>query len=367
MLYYFTFLVPFIAALAAWLFSRDTELWWAYLLVAVGIDGLLHLFFWLLSTAKEYLSGYVTASVHYNAWTERVVRIETRNVNGRTVSTQRVEYVRHPDSYAWRINTGREFSVDYSQYIGMAERWHAVPEFYPVHHFNCVAGGDGEICHWNGNELDTETVTYTHRYRNPVRYSNSIFSEKHISKKEAQKLNLIDYPKINGFEQKVVLCQPGLELDESLICQSCIQRINAFCGQEHQIHVFVLLFKADQGLETAYRQHSYWKGLNKNEFVVCLGIDGDEVRWCQPFSWMDEPTLAVWTKAYFRDNPKLDLDSFSRELRNNIGLWKRKQFSDFKYLGINLSKSNRIVYGCIVALLAAATVVICLLVTNSNK
>ena len=93
------------------------------------------------------------------------------------------------------------------------------------------------------------------------------------------------YPKLSGMDHDPVLVQPGLDASDININQQSIRRVNAFCGHDNQIHVFVLLFKASEGIEIAYRQRSYWKGFNKNEFVVCLGMDGNSVKWCQPMSW----------------------------------------------------------------------------------
>lgn len=365
MLYYLTFLVPFLSVFAVLFITQDYECWVGYLITAACMDGLLYLFFWLLSTTREYLSGFVTAAIHYNAWTERVVRTETRTVNGKTYTSTRVDYVRHPDTYSWLLNTGRECSVTYAAYLDMLNRWRTPVEFHPVPRVNCVAGGNGEICRWNGDENATETVTYTHRYRNPVRYSNSIFSERFISRKEAQRLNLINYPKLSGMDHDPVLVQPGLDASDININQLSIRRVNAFCGHDNQIHVFVLLFKASEGIEIAYRQRSYWKGFNKNEFVVCLGMDGNSVKWCQPMSWMDEPTLAVWAKEFFRDHTDLDLDLFAAELRGNIGKWRRKEFSDFKYLGNKLSNPHKIAFAVITLFIAAATTMICLAIKDN--
>lgn len=105
------------------------------------------------------------------------------------------------------------------------------------------------------------------------------------------------------------------------------------------------------GVEIAEKQRSYWKGGNKNEFVVCLGISKGIVEWCHAFSWMDEPVLSVKIEDYFRTNPTLDLMALHRWLREHIGDWKRKQFSDFKYIRVEL---NTLQYWSLFALTIAA-------------
>ena len=53
---------------------------------------------------------------------------------------------------------------------------------------------------------------------------------------------------------------------------------------------------------------------------------------------MDKPTLGVAVEGYFLQHPDLDLHAFGCWLEDNLGLWERKEFSDFEYLGYKLSK-----------------------------
>jgi hypothetical protein len=53
---------------------------------------------------------------------------------------------------------------------------------------------------------------------------------------------------------------------------------------------------------------------------------------------MDKPTLAVAVKDYFLQHPSLNLLAFGCWLEDNLSLWERKEFSDFEYLGLPLSK-----------------------------
>jgi hypothetical protein len=65
--------------------------------------------------------------------------------------------------------------------------------------------------------------------------------------------------------------------------------------------------------------------------------------WCNPFSWCDEPKLEVLTRDYFIQNPKVDIDAYGKWLQTQIPTkWKRKEFSDFEYIHIGLSKGQYI-------------------------
>ena len=123
----------------------------------------------------------------------------------------------------------------------------------------------------------------------------------------------------------------------------------------------MLLFDASrQSLQTAVDQRAYWEGGNKNEFTVCLGLDASkpspEVVWCEAFSWCDVPQLESAAESWFIAHRELNIKAFTQWLHDNVGLWRRKQFSDFKYLGIRLSPA-RTALVFFVALLLAALIV----------
>ena len=105
-----------------------------------------------------------------------------------------------------------------------------------------------------------------------------------------------------------------------------------------------LIIDKDEDIEISELQRSYWKGGNKNELVVCLGIDSTKVKWCNAFSWCDVPTIDVKTETYFTQNDTLDLKAYSDLLRESLdnGEWVRKKFEDFSYLKPELSLTQQI-------------------------
>ena len=178
-------------------------------------------------------------------------------------------------------------------------------------------------------------LTEEHAYENKVRNSHSIFKFEDISKKHAKELGLFDYPPVKHNFQECIL---GRQFSEDVHRQ--YEMFNAWFGFQHQMHVFILCFDAAKGMGIAEKQRAYWEGGNRNEFVVCLGLDGDTVRWCHAFSWMDEPVLSVKAEAYFREHEQLDLSAFCTWLQENVNLWKRKDFRDFNYLSVSLSTTQ---------------------------
>lgn len=346
--------------LACYLMTGNVEYWWLYLVLAAASEGLLYTALHHVSKVKEYLSGYVVAVEHHFPWTEMQTYTVTVTHNGRTHTEVRHNYIRHPDEWFRILNTGMRMSTGQHEYLSAIAQWGTSPFHINPPHVSCVSGGGGERCDWNSVEDDTDTVTYTGRYRNYILNSNSIFRQTPISRKTAEQLGLIDYPEIRDHEQDVICTSSrlGNSITIERTAQEKFQRINAFCGAERQIHIFVLLFDAKQGVGIADQQRAYWNGGNKNEFTVCLGMNGNTVAWCNPFCWMDAPTLDTAVQQYFIGHPELDLEAFAEWLRPNLTLWKRKEFSDFKYLGIHLSRKQATGFFAIAAVLSAASIAI---------
>lgn len=363
-MYKLAYLLPFGTTLVLLVMRQDLHNWWIYLIMLVCSELLLWLFRYIFNkhTDAEFLSGYVTSVHHEFPWVERVERHETvYDSKGNAHTKVRVEYVTHPDSWYWVLNTGRREGIGYSTFEHMCMLFGTGCQFEHVYHPNCVSGGDGEYSVWNGNELDTQTVTYKHPYVNPIKNSHSIFRTEKITKERAKELGLYRYPKIKGWEQEVVRSGdhfPWRQNFEEVLAE--FQRLNAFCGQDWQIHVFVLIFDANlHGVEIVEYQRAYWEGGNKNEFVVCLGVDdNNQVVWSNSFSWMDfdAPTLSVAARSYFIEHPDLDLRAFAHWLRANLDKWKRKEAQDFKYLGVNLSNVQTFFFVLIAAAFCALMV-----------
>lgn len=344
-MYKVAYLLPFGTVLVMLAMRQDLQHWWIYLIMLVCAELLLWLIRFIFNrhSDTEFLSGYVMSVHHEFPWVERVERHETvYDSKGNAHTKVRVDYVRHPDAWYWVLNTGRRDGISHSTFEHMCLLFGTGRQFECVSHVNCVSGGDGEYCVWNGNEYDTQTVTYKHPYVNPIKNSHSIFNTSKITKERAKELGLYRYPKIKGWDQEVVRSGDHFEWRQDFQeVLAAFQRLNAFCGINHQIHVYVLIFDANlHGVEIVESQRAYWEGGNKNEFVVCLGVEGaDKVVWSHSFSWMDfdAPSLSVATRSYFIEHPNLDLLAFASWLRNNLDKWKRKEAKDFKYLGVNLS------------------------------
>ncbi len=302
---------------------------------------------------KEYLSGYAGNIQHHNPWVERIEYQETyTDDKGETHTRTKVRYVTHPDRWLMELNTGRVTEISSGTYDNFCELWNTPMRVIWPPHVNCVSGGGGQLYVWDGVYENALTETYKGLYKNYISNSNSIFRTRKVTRKIAEQEGLISYPSFSLFklEQDVVLISPKLGKDFSLpqSVQRKFQLFNAFNGQKRQIHVFLLLFDGNESLETSMRQRDWWRGGNKNEFTICLGIVPADVggqyvvKWCKPFSWCDIPRMETSLESWYIANPGLDFDALVSWLQDNADLWKRKEFKDFKYLGTKLSTGMNI-------------------------
>ena len=347
--------------------------------IVMALTGLVHhLMLRHRRTAIEYLGGIIDTITHYDSWTE--VQIYTVNVpdgkdsNGHTTyrTETRVRYIHHPDEWWFRTSVGTQHEISQATYNIIAATWNTPMYNFSItgsaisggerygdeYYFNDVIRREGGNCNPLYNQSLTRymfTITEPHTYENKVQNSNSIFRFEKITDDEAQELGLHPYPAINNFDQSPIL---GKSID--IFTEQLIRAFNAFYGQVCQIRLYGHRFDASQGIETAEKQQAYWKGGNKNEFSVCLGLDGNAVKWCYTFSWMDEPTLGVMTEDYFRHHPELDLKLFVQWLAANINHWKRKEFADFHYLRVQLTPVQTTLLMAISAALCAGAVYILL-------
>lgn len=369
------YLFPLLTIGALVVLFHNYDLWWMYLIMVLVSEPILWLIMRRVSRTKEYLSGYALNVQHHEPWVEKVVRTETYTDNrGNTRTRTVVDYHHHPDVWVMPLNTGAGTYISPDVYNHYRTKWGTTEHWINPPHHNCVSGGGGQLYEWNGVYEDAATHTYKGLYVNYVVNSNSIFRKEKLRKDDIENYGLIDYPKIERLylEQEVVLRSPKLPewVQFSPKSQRAFQLINAFAGNKHQIHIFVLVFDAAQGIATALKQQAYWKGGNKNEFVVCLGVDFSQidpqkkasenpqpvVKWCKAFSWCDAPRLESATVSYFIENKELHLLAFAEWLRGHIGLWKRKEFKDFKYLGVRLSAGRK-------AIVATVTILFCIIIT----
>ncbi len=319
--------------------------------------------------STEYLGSYVVSMCFEDSWHEIVRYTEQvpcgKDSNGNTIyrEVERIRYDYHPPKWTYETSIGSSYECDEDFFDYAQQLWEV-----DTHEFSItgsrIRGGvryGSEIFFQDcldyypkeDTPFDNEdicrcliTLTEEHKYVNKIRNSNSIF--KFEDRSESDNSMLFDYPEYN-FDQNPIM---GLDVPSDVVKK--YKAFNALYGPSHEVRLYVIFYNAEQGITVAEDQRAYWHGGNKNELVVCLGIGDDKVKWCNAFSWMDEPVLEVAIETYFRNNTAIDLMAFLDWLRDNIDKWQRKSFSDFNYLTVRLTPKQVLLMAAVSALTCGA-------------
>ena len=357
------YIIPFITALFLLIVFNKKMVWWEYLVLILP-----SLLFTLIaqiimvsvnSTDTEYLGGYVNRITYYEPWDELVTVTHTREVacgtdsNGNTIYKTEVYYTTereyHSEEYTYVDNESNwEHSLSKKDYETIKKRMGNKTVFRDMHRDYHRIDGDAYDIYWDKSVEHLYDITTSHTYKNKIKASQShtIFKYSDITKEDAKELGLYEYPDINLMNQNPIIGRVASDKDIQRI-----KYINATYGKTYQFRVYMLFYEG-KDIEISEQQKAYWQNGNKNEFVVCLGTQRDSVVWCNPFSWCDEPKLEVLTRDYFIQNPNVDIDAYGKWLQTQIPTkWKRKEFADFDYIHIGLSKEQYIALIVIMILL----------------
>ena len=348
------YIIPFITALFLLIVFNRKMVWWEYLVLILP-----SLLFTLItqlimvsvnSSDTEYLGGYVNRITYYEPWDEMVrVRHTRTDKDGDTEVYYTWEREYHSERYTYVDNESDwEHHLSKKEYETIKKRMGDKAVFRDMHRNYHRIDGDAYDIYWDKTIEHLYDITTPHSYTNKIKASQShtIFKYSDISEEDAKELGLYEYPDIHLMNQNPIIGRYASDKDKQRI-----KYINATYGKTHQFRVYMLFYEG-KDIEISEQQKAYWQNGNKNEFVVCLGTQRDSVVWCNPFSWCDEPKLETLTRDYFIQNPKVDIDAYGKWLQSQIPTkWKRKEFSDFEYIHIGLSKGQYIALIIIMILL----------------
>jgi len=338
MVIYGSILFALIAVLVLYFRFREQAAWWEYLLpfAACLIPATIIKFTvaWAITADTEWWTGRVERVEYYEDWNEKVTYTTTEtytkadgSLGTRTVTRTRIDY--HPEYWTLRDSNDIEVYIDKKDYKSIVSRWDN-EEFRNMRRDYHTNDGDMYYANFPGGERSTFIFTTTHSYTNKVAASENVFDFEEINPDE---WDIFDYPD-NGWaiDDDHFLSQVPIDAQEA----RRLAMFNARWGKPKQIRVWFLVFQ-DDTLDTAYAQESHWKGGNKNELVVCIGVNGQrQVQWGHVFSWTEREDFKVELRNLIAGMKGEQL-SFSPALDwldDNIGRWQRKEFADFSYLKV---------------------------------
>lgn len=303
--------------------------------------------------ATEYWNSYLVWAEYVEPWStwdeetcERCTETCTGSGDDEVCTETCVEYdCSHcdesgPSWTAWD-NLGRSYGISQDHFERLCKIW-GKREFveldrYIVKHFGCGVDGDEYVTSHDGVFEHTQPVCTQHTYENRVRSSKSIFNFQKVDKKDVAAYGLVDYRPADLFNYNPIF---------GIVNDSASKRLtwwNAHLGSQKQVHMNIIVFQ-NKTISAAEMQRSYWKGGNKNEFILCIGIDNNyKIQWTKVISWTEVEILKLKVErsvANMEFNLPAIVDTMAVNVRNEF---KRKEFKDFKYISIEPTPTATIV------------------------
>lgn len=342
---WFAMVVPFATAFVLYRWYHHRTLWWEFL-IPIVVSVLLITVSKLLAEKyqtwdHEYWGGWVTQAEYFEDWNQRVPCSHPKYVTrtdskGRThqefAGYQHVYDVDYHPEY-WEVNdsNGATISVSRDKFEELCDHF-GNRKFVELHRSYHTNDGDKYVTSWDESDELLEPVTTIHSYENRVQASHSLFNFPEVDPEE---YGLFEYPKVEDFYHcPSILGESG---PSGAGAERVLALANAKLGAWKQVRLWVVIFQ-DQPLAAGLAQQNYWKGGNKNEFVVCIGVNEQhQVQWCYPFSWTEVESLKVDTRNFVieQQGQTLDLERIVTWLAPEIEKrFVRKQFADFDYLQV---------------------------------
>jgi hypothetical protein len=339
-------IVPLLATIGMLMFFRKKIAWWEYLAL-FGSSFIIILISKLIITTSmtsdtEYWSEAAYKIEYDGAWSEWVEKTcsydcfcDTDDDGYETCMTcyeDCSERVYHSDHYRIIGKSGKSYSISAKEYNRIAENWGG-DKRVGSHHGVKVRGDKGihEAFFPKDSPEVLECIVTSHSYTNKVQAAHSVHEYPEVSESDVKKYKLYEYPEIySKYKQKHIL---GAGDATQRYAEQNMDALNAELGPSKQCKAFIVIFK-NQPEEAGKLQEAYWKGGNKNEFVMTIGVDDDnKVLWAHPFSWTENEVIKTTTQNFVEQQEYLELSKVSEymhvELRDGF---ERKQFADFDYL-----------------------------------
>jgi len=286
------------------------------------------------TSTPECLNSYAVQAFYYEDWDEWVEKTCTRCV--RRDSTGCVEEEEYDCSYReyyppyWEIqdNVGKTYGVPESKYRHLLQLWGGKAIFKDLHRDYYHDDGDLWYVMYDNKFEHTYPIVRRGTYENRVKCSRSIFNFKTITPQEKSMYGLYDYPQMDRYDYNPILGFKDYKASKRLSFH------NAHLGSFKQVHMLIAVYK-NKPYDAALYQESLWKGGNKNEFILCIGVnDENQIQWAKVISWTEVQELKIGLESKVK-KMSFDLSAIADTMAKDVQYrFKRKQFKDFSYITV---------------------------------
>lgn len=348
---YFALLIPVIASIILIIMWPKHVVWWEMCLpVIVGLV----IIFTMKSCEEhynisdtEYLSNHVVKACYEEPWDEYIHKTcsyttctGSGNTQSCTTHYYDCSYVKnHQAEYYLIDDAGNRYNITNQKFQHLLNVWKN-STFVDMDRNYHSYDGDMYETYWQGDKNNLISTHRTHSYINRVQASSSIYNFKELKEKEIKQYQLYEYPKIDKYSMNSILSK---DYKITKAQQNHFNVINGLLGKKKQVQTFLCIWK-NKSIESAIKQKQYWKGGNKNELIVCIGLDKNEkIEWAYIFSWTEHNIIHIKLRDYImsQKGKKLDTWKLRNYTYNAIDKdWKRTSFKKFEFLRIELSNTQ---------------------------
>lgn len=311
-------------------FWRQHIVWWEFLpgvvvtalcaFVSSAID------FQARTGDYQYRAGWVVSAHYYEDWDESYQVPEYDDEGNLTGYRTEVEY--HPAYWEIQDSWGREESISQGQYRALVQKWsnESFVDLHRNYHWN---DGDRYDTTYPGGDNLLVPNTWQEGYTNRTQAAPSLHNYPDV---DTDQIPVYDYPKNLRLQCPSIL--GNATADE----HRAFTLLNCQLGKQKDVHVWILIWEGEP-MSTAVAQESHWKGGNRNEIVLCLGVDKNRrVNWSYVFGWTKSETLKAAIKNKVMDTEKLDLVALAQWMRPEIvRSFVARNMADFDYITIEPS------------------------------
>jgi hypothetical protein len=224
-------------------------------------------------------------------------------------------------------NINQSYGISESYFNKLVELWKN-KKFEDLSRHYYRDDGDAYNSEYPGKFDILVPICNTHRYQNKVQVSKSVFNFQKVDSSTIVNYHLFEYPEIENRSLDPILGYVNSFASKKL------QQYNAFYGNSKQLHMMILIFN-NQPYQAGVMQEAYWKGGNKNYFILCIGTSGKKITWTKVISWTNIEELKVKTTRMIKEMDTLNIDNIVEYMGKTIPKsFVRKQFKDFDYLTI---------------------------------
>lgn len=252
-------------------------------------------------------------------------------------------------SYFKIDSKGNEYSIGSEEYKYIVRLWNTGEHFVElnrdINYHNpllgsaCGKDGDAYISVWDKNPLTALAVIKEHTYENRIHAAHTVFEYKKLSPAELKRSEVHDYPSpVDGRMNSILGCDKFSWYKEAEVQRDIhlLNYIDGKYGPLRQCKTFVCLFK-NKPISSAFAQEAYWEGGNKNEFVLCIGIDSvsRKLLWVKSFGWSTNKLVHVDAREEIMNQEYYNFYQVFKALDVKVlPNFKRKEFAEFNYITI---------------------------------